>query len=152
MKRTLVVVSTVLLLSACQVAPERAAPLPPLPDTVTPQSYSRLLERARAQAGQANDAFYLNDWDRVKVAAEGLMQTAKYMRLAYEVPDRHKDTLVSLTGDLGKLAKELFDGAEARDAKKTTSVMAQVHAKIRDMRVGDPAAPAPAPPPSGSKG
>ena len=127
--------SLLLALAACQVAPEKS--LTPLPDKVTAMPYGRLLERARLQATQANEASFTNNWIGLIDAAQGLEQTAQFMTKAEDVPVKHKDTLATASNDLGKLAASLKLAAEAKDIKKTDSIMASIHAKVREMRLGD---------------
>jgi hypothetical protein len=127
--------SLMMALTACQVAPEKS--LTPLPDKVTAMPYGRLLERARLQATQANEASYDNRWAGLIEAAQGLEQTAQFMMKAEDVPAKHKDTLATASNDLGKLAASLKQAAEAKDIKKTDSIMANIHVKVREMRLGN---------------
>ena len=127
--------SVLLALAACQAAPDK--PLSPLPDKVTSMPYGRLLERARIQASQANEASYDNRWSGLIEAAQGLEQTAQFLAKADDVPVKHKDTLATASNDLGKLAVSLKVAAEAKDVKKTNSIMTSIHAKVREMRLGD---------------
>jgi hypothetical protein len=138
MKRTLLFSASLLALAACQVAPDQRAALPPpLPDKVTPQPYGQLLQRARAQASRATEAFYVDNWAELEDACRGLEQTAQYLAKAEDVPTKHRDTLTAYSGDLGKQAKSLRDAATAKDVKKTTDLLSRIHAKVREMRLSD---------------
>lgn len=139
MRRTLPMAALLLTLAACQSGPETPrTTLPPmLPEKVTPQPYSHLLERARAQAKKATEAFYVDNWGDLDEAARGLEQTAQYMTKAEDVPSKHKDTLATASGDLGKLASSLRKAATEKDVKKTTDLLTKVHQKVREMRLGD---------------
>jgi len=141
MRRIVTISAMLLVLVSCTAAPERER-FAPLPDTVTPQPYGRLLERARALASQATDSYYLNDWEKVEQAAEGLAQTANYLSKATDVPPRHADTIKVTSTDLGKLASQLQGAARAKDVKKTNDAMGLINAKVREMRLGDPMPPA----------
>lgn len=126
-----------LVLSSCQVAPgERPLP-PPLPEKVTALPYAQLLQRARTQVSRANDAFYVDNFVELEDSARGLEQTANYLLKADDVPAKHKDTLATMSADLGKLSKELAEAAAAKDTKKINVVMARLQSKVRDMRLGD---------------
>jgi len=138
MKRIMTAGAILLALVSCTAAPERER-LPPLPETVTPQPYGRLLERARVLASQANDAYYTNEWEKVEQAAEGLGQTAKFLSKATDLPPRHTGTILELSNDLGKLAGQLQSAAKGTDVKKTNEAMALINAKVREMRLGEPA-------------
>jgi hypothetical protein len=138
MRRTLICSAVLLALASCQTGPEqRSAPLVPLPDKVTPLPYGRLLERARAQAKQATEAFYVDNWDELAEAARGLEQTAQYLGKAEDVPGKHKDTLTTMSGDLGKLSRDLRGAAEKKDVKKTTDVLTKIQVQVREMRLSD---------------
>jgi hypothetical protein len=137
MKRMVLLGALTLPVLSCAVPPDRA-PLPPLlPDKVTPLPYAGLLLRARALVSRANDAFYVDNWGDLDEAARGLEQTAHYLAKAEDVPAKHKDTLATLSSDLGKLAKSLSEAATVKDVKKSTDLIAKLSAKVREMRLGD---------------
>jgi hypothetical protein len=137
MKRMLLIGALTLPILACTAPGDRAALPPLLPDKVTPLPYSQLHQRALALVSRANDAFYLNNWGDLEEAARGLEQTAQYLARAEDVPAKHKDTLATLSADLGKLSKSLREAATVRDVKKTEELMSQLHRKVRAMRLGD---------------
>jgi hypothetical protein len=126
-----------LLLGAvsCQLPGERAA-LPPLPEKVTSLPYAELLTRARLQASQANEAFYVDRWNELEDAARGLELTARYLARADDVPAKHKDTLPVAAADLGKEATVLREAAVAKDVKKTTEILQRINVKVRELRLG----------------
>ena len=136
MRKMLLLGALLASLPACQV-PERAYLPPPLPDKVTPRPYAELLSRARAQATLATNAFYVNNFTDVEESARGLEQTAQYLGKAEDVPAKHKDTLATLSTDLGKLAKSLSEAAAVKDVKKTTDIMGKLQVKVREMRLSD---------------
>jgi hypothetical protein len=123
--------------SSCVVAEPRTTLPPPLPDRVTALPYGQLLQRARTQAARANEAFYVDNWTDVEESARGLEQTATYLLKAEDVPAKHKDTLATASTDLGKLARGLGAAAKIKDSKKTNALLAQINAKVREMRLGD---------------
>jgi hypothetical protein len=127
--------SLLLALAACQVAPEKS--LSPLPEKVTGMPYGRLLERARVQATQASEAYFVDNWTGLVEAANGLEQTAQFLAKADDVPVKHRDTLATASNDLGRLAASLKVAAEAKDVKKTNTIMTSIQAKVREMRLGD---------------
>lgn len=138
MNRIVVTGMLLLGLASCQGGPEqRSAPVTPLPDKVTPLPYGRLLERARSLAKSATEAFYVDNWADLEDAAKGLEQTAQYLIKAEDVPGKHRDTLTTLSADLGKLARSLREAATAKDVKKTTNVLTQIQLKVREMRLGE---------------
>src|SRR5262245_66546599 len=125
MKRVLLCAATLMALVSCQNGPEsRTAPLTPLPEKVTPIPYGRLLERARTQTKQATEAFYVDNWSDLEDAERGLEQTAQYMVKAEDVPAKHKDTLATTRGELGKLEKGQEEAEKEKDGEETTGVQA----------------------------
>ena len=135
MRNRWLVGSLMLALAACQAAPEKS--LTPLPEKVTALPYGRLLERARLQATQAGEAYYIDNWAGLIEAAQGLEQTAQFLAKADDVPVKHRDTLATASNDLGKLASSLKVAAEAKDVKKSNTIMTSIQAKVREMRLGD---------------
>ena len=134
MKRLLLIAAGALFLASCQLPAERT-PLKTLPDEPVALPYAELLTRARAQATNATAAFYVNKWDDLEESARGLEQTARYLTKAQEIPPKHKDTLASLSADLGKEAVKLRDAAKARNVKDATEVLQRVNLKVRDLRL-----------------
>jgi hypothetical protein len=135
MQRIVLVGSFSLAMIACQ-APAERAPLPPLPEKVKALPYAELITRARWQASQANDAFYVDKWAEVEEAARGLEDTARFLAKADEVPAKHKTTLSESARALGQEAARLRAAAVARDVKRATVAMTAIHQKVRDLRPG----------------
>lgn len=133
MKRTLLLASLFLMLAGCQLPPER---LPrPLPDDAPPQSYAELLTRVRAQAGVANDSFYIDKWAEVEDAARGLEQTAKFLLKAQDVPPSHKELLPKVSSELAQAAVKLREAALVKNVKDTNAIMQQINLKVRELRL-----------------
>ncbi|MFO0876351.1 MAG: hypothetical protein U0840_03175 [Gemmataceae bacterium] len=138
MKRVWFCGLTLLTLAACQGGPDqRPAPLAPLPEKVQPLPYGRLLERARSQARAANEAFYVDNWNDLEESARGLEQIAQYLVVAEDKPPKHRDTMVTMSADLGKYARSLREAAAAKDVKKTTELLTRIQMVVREMRLGD---------------
>jgi hypothetical protein len=108
-----------------------------VPDKVTPLPYSQLLTRARTLVARANEAYYVDHWVDIEDAARGLEQTAHYLAKAEDVPAKHKDTLATVSADLGKLSKSLLDSASVKDVKKINEVLGKLNNKVREMRLAD---------------
>jgi hypothetical protein len=130
---------TALFLTAlvgCQLPPERV-PLKPLPEDGPPQAYTDLVGRARTQATAANEAFYINNWPDLEDAAKGLELTARVLSKAADIPAKHKDTLPTGAGDLGKEAVKLREAAKARDVRQTTETLQRINLQVRELRPED---------------
>jgi hypothetical protein len=125
-----------LLLFGCQLPGERV-PLRTLPEDGPPLPYAELLTRARFQATNATEAFYLNKWGDLEESAKGLIQTARFLEKATDVPAKHKDTLPVVAGDLRKEAANLQEAAKAQDVKKSGDILQRIHLKIRELRLED---------------
>jgi hypothetical protein len=124
----------VLLVAGCQLPADRL-PLKPLPEDGPPLPYAELLTRARLQAGQATEAFYVNKWTDLEDAAKGLEQTARFLPKATDVPVKQKDSLPVSAGDLGKEAGKLREAAKAKVAKQANEILQRIHLKIRELRL-----------------
>ncbi len=123
-------------LVGCQLPPERV-PLKPLPDDGPPQPYVDLVNRARAQATAANEAFYINNWPDLEDAAKGLELTARVLGKAADVPLKHKDTLPNESADLAKEAAKLREVAKTQDVRQATETLQRINLKIRELRPED---------------
>jgi hypothetical protein len=133
---TRIVLPSVLALAAfgCALPPERL-PLQLLPESSPPLPYSELLTRARLQASAATEAFYMNRWADLEDSARGLLQTARFLRKATEVPPTHKDKLVAEADALEKDAQQLLLAAKAHDVNATTAVMQRINLQVRELRL-----------------
>jgi hypothetical protein len=133
MKRARITALLLFVLAGCQLPPERV-PLKPLPEDGPPQPYADLVNRARAQAMAANEAFYINNWPDLEDAAKGLELTARVLIKAAEVPAKHKDALPSEGGDLGKAASSLREAAKGQDVRQATEALQRINLKVRELR------------------
>ena len=133
MSRAILVGLFLFFLAGCQLPPEQV-PLKPLPQDGPPQGYADLVNRARVQAGAANEAFYVNKWADLEDVAKSLEQTATYLSKAPDVPARHKGLLPAETADLTKDAKLLGDAAKAQDVKQANEILQRIHFKVRELR------------------
>jgi hypothetical protein len=134
MHRTLLVGFILLVFVGCQLPAERV-PLQPLPEGGPPVPYAELLTRARLQAMNAQEMYYLNKWQDLEDAAKGLEQTARFLPKAAEIPANQKDSLPVTAGDLGKEAVKLREAAQAKDKTKIEESMNVIHRAVRDLRL-----------------
>jgi hypothetical protein len=134
MHRTLIFGFLLVFAVGCQTSAERV-PLKPLPDDGPPLPYAELLTRARLQAMNAQEMYYLDKWSDLEDAAKGLEQTAKYLPKASDIPANQKDTLPVTAGDLGKEATNLREAAKAKDKNKIEQSMNVIHSKVRELRL-----------------
>jgi hypothetical protein len=132
MKQVVAAGFLLLILAGCQTT-ERL-PLAPLPPEGQPVTYAEMYQRARRQTELANAAFYDDRWDELADTASGLVQTAKYMTKATDVPPSQKDTLPVLVGDLGKDAGKLREAAIGKKVKDVTDIMTRITLKIRELK------------------
>ena len=121
------------------VAPAERVPLQPLPENGQVLPYAELLTRVRQQANGANEAFYLDHWGELGDMAKGIEQTARFLAKAQEVPDKNKDILTEITGDLAKAAKKLKAAADAKNEKATRDALQEINYKVRLLttKIGD---------------
>jgi len=135
MRRALFFGLILLVFAGCQLPAERVS-LRPLPEDAGPIPYAELLTRARVQAMNAQEMYYLNRWQELEEVAKGLEQTAKFLsNKASEIPANQKDTLPVTAGDLGKEAVNLREAAHAKDNKKIEESMNVIHRTVRELRL-----------------
>jgi hypothetical protein len=99
--------------------------------------YPQLLTRIRAQSNAAYEAFYLDHWNELEDMAKGIEQTARFLSKAEEVPEKKKQTLTEVTGDLAKSATRLKGAAVAHSVKDATDALQQITLKVRQLRLTD---------------
>ena len=136
MNRARITALLFVILVGCQLPPERV-PLKPLPENGPPQPYLDLVNRARAQATAANEAFYINNWSDLEDAAKGLELTARVLGQATDVPAKHKDTLAKQCGDLAKEVSKLREAAKGQDVRQATDALQRINLKVRELRPED---------------
>src|SRR5713226_3240253 len=134
MHRTLIPFLVALIFAGCQLPAERVQ-LRPIPEDAGPLPYAELLTRARTQAMNAQEMYYLDRWQDLEDAAKGLAETAKHLPKAADQPANQKDTLPVTAGDLGKEAVKLREAAHAKDKKKIEETMNVIHSTVRDLRL-----------------
>src|SRR5437870_2534378 len=133
----------------CRLPPERE-PLKPLPEEGQVYSYQEILGRARIQATVALESFYVDNWNDLEEAAQGLEQTARFLPKASEPPARHKDKLADEAKLLAKDAFRLRVAAQAKNATDANEALQRIHLKIRSLRP-EPDAPKKDEPPKKDK-
>jgi hypothetical protein len=126
-------VFVLLLATACALPPEKVA-IPPLPENGGGVPFADLLQRARLQAGAANDAFYVDRWAELENAAKGLEQAARLLPRSTEVPPRRKDDLDQLAAGLAKDAAALREAAKAKEVSRSNELLQRINLAVRDLR------------------
>lgn len=134
MRCAVVLASVVCSLVGCQLAPETRRSVPPLPAEGGLLSYRDVVQRARMQATMATEAFYVDQWSEVEVAAQGLEETAKYLLRAREIPATHQPMLATRSENLAKEAQALRLAVQSRDERRTTEVMQRINLLVRELR------------------
>jgi hypothetical protein len=134
MHRTLASGLLLIALASCQLPAERV-PLRPLAEEGPPVPYAELLTRARLQAMNAQEMYYLDKWTDLEDAAKGLEQTARFLPKASDIPANQKDSLPVTAGDLGKEAVKLREAAHSKDKNKIEESMNAIHGKVRELRL-----------------
>jgi hypothetical protein len=119
--------------TACRLPPERM-PLKPLPEDGQVFTYEEILSRGRAQASEALEAFYIDNWAELADAGRGLEQTARFLPKTVEPPANVAGKLVAEAVNLRKQALRLIDAANARDVNAVNDALQHIHLKIRQLR------------------
>jgi hypothetical protein len=130
----------IVLMAGCRTPPESQA-LRALPESRT-FTYEELLQRARAQAAAAIEAFYLDGWRDLEDAGAALEQTARFLPKTTDIPASVQDRLVAAADALRRDAVQLGDSARAHDAPRTNELLQQINLKVRQLL------PRESPPPS----
>src|SRR5262245_23624673 len=133
MNRAAVVGLFALVLSGCQTVPEPLR-IQPLPADGQPLPYSEAIQRARALATSATEAFYVDKWTDVEAAAIALEETARVLPKAPDIPAPLKDSLTSQSTALLADIEILRESARKKDEDKTNEVLQRIHFRVRKMR------------------
>jgi precorrin-6B methylase 2 len=139
MSRTLLAFCAVVLIGGCRLA-EREALLSPLPEGQA-FTYAELLTRARATAGAALEAFYVDNWPALDDAALSLAQTARLLPKSLELPVALKGRLGSESEQLRQDAVKLGEAARGKNAMAVNEALQRINLRIRELRPRDHPAP-----------
>lgn len=121
-----------LLLAGCQALTENR--LEPLPTDGPPLLYRDVVQKARGLAMAATEAFYIDNWNDVELAAVGLEQVADYLPRSADIPDDRKASLDASAKNLAKEARTLRDAAKTKDETKTNETLQRIHLRVRELR------------------
>jgi hypothetical protein len=136
MRRLLMLSGMLLLALGCAVPSERV-PLQPLPENGQVLPYAQLLTRIRAQSNAAYEPFYLDHWNELEDMARGIEQTARFLSVAEEVPEKNRKVLKEVTGNLSKNAVKLKGAAVVHSVKDASDALQQITFKVRELRLTD---------------
>ena len=122
-----------LALSACN-GPDRA-PLPPLPIDGQAVTWPDVLIRLRAQATQANEAFYIDNWEVLTQTSKDLGATAAFLSKASDIPEPRKAVLVGMSTSLIDDSRKLLEAAQAKDKNilLMNETLQRIHLSIRNL-------------------
>jgi hypothetical protein len=132
MLRATAYVILVLMLAGCRVT-EREG-FKPLPENGPPMSFEDMVGRARAQAGIALDAFYVDAWLDLEQAGQRLEQTARLLPKSTEIPASLKTILDAEADLLRQDAAKLSEAARAKNASQANTAMQRINFRIRQLR------------------
>jgi hypothetical protein len=122
-----------LLIVGCQAPPQRPV-APVLPEDTGPQPFADLAGRARQQAMNALEAYYVDHWAEVEDAAKGLEQSARFLRKAVDVPADRKADLGVRADSLADAAKQLRDAAHNHASEQVNAVLQRINSQVRELR------------------
>lgn len=134
MNRAIVFGLFAVALAGCQALPEPLK-IQPLPADGQPLPYADAIQRARALATSATEAFYVDKWPEVEAAAVGLEETARVLPKAPDIPATLKDSVTSQSTALLTDVQTLRESAKKRDEDKTNEVLQRIHFRVRKMRL-----------------
>jgi hypothetical protein len=122
-----------LLILGCQAPPPRPV-APVLPEDTGPQPFADVAARARQQAMNALEAYYVDHWAEVEDAAKGLEQSARFLQKAINVPADRKADLGTRSESLADAAKQLRDAARDHASDKVNAVLQRINTQVRELR------------------
>jgi hypothetical protein len=131
------------LTAGCRLPPDGES-LRALPENRL-YSYDQLLQRARAQATAAVEAFYVDAWRDLEDAAAALEQTSHFLPRTTNIPASMRDKLVLEAGALHRDADKLGEAARARDVQRANELLQHINLKVRQLRPLEDARPERAP-------
>src|SRR5438876_3823582 len=109
MKSLLPLIAILLLVPGCCLREQKALNM--LPEgLVVP--YAELLDRAKKQVAAATEAFYVDDWAELKLAALALEQTARFFPKSPDVPKAFQKEIPGRAEELSKAALQLIQDAQ----------------------------------------
>src|SRR5947209_260340 len=117
----------------CQ-APQQRPAIPLLPEDTAPQPFADLVSRARLQAMNALEAYYVDKWADVEESARGLEQTARFLRRATGVPPNRQGDLSVKADMLAAAAKQLREAAQAKAGDQVSAVLQRINSQVRELR------------------
>jgi hypothetical protein len=114
--------------------PEEREGLKPLPEKGTVLPYQDMFNRAKAQAGAARDAFYVDNWLEIEQMAQVLEQTARHLPNSSEQPNNVKKTLAKEAESLRTQAFSLREAAKSKNVQTANETLRQIDLTIRGLR------------------
>jgi hypothetical protein len=121
------------VLVGCQTTPEQLKVQPLLAEGAV-LTYGDAVQRARALATSATEAFYVDQWAGVESAANGLEQTAQLLPRASDMPPVRQASVAGQAAALQQDAQQLRAAASQNDEKKTNEVLQRIHLRVRELR------------------
>jgi len=134
MRRAFCLAALGFALAGCQITPDPQRNLQPLPVDGPVMTYTEIVQRARAQAMIATEAFYVDQWADVERAAASLEDTARYLPRSLEIPPASKASVDARSTSLGQEAQALRAAVKNRDEKKTNEAMQRINLLVRELR------------------
>src|SRR5262245_50166174 len=134
MRRAFCLTDLGLALAGCQLSPDPQRSLQPLPVDGPVLTYNEVVQRARAQAMLATEAFYVDQWAEVERAAASLEDTARYLPRSLEIPTAQKGSVDGRSTSLAAEAAALKTAVKSRDEKKTNETMQRINLLVRELR------------------
>jgi hypothetical protein len=136
LRASCVVLIFVSLLVGCRVV-EREGMLP-LPENGPALTYAEMLSRARSQSAAALDAFYIDAWGELELAARRLEESATALPKTTQIPDAFKTKLAGEADQLRQDAGKLQEAARAKNGSQANEVMQRINQRVRQLRPAEP--------------
>ena len=123
-----------LALAGCAIPPETIK-VKPLPADGSGLAWGDMVQRSRALAMSATEAFYRDEWTAVVAAAEGLEQSALFLPKSTDIPAPRRASVEAQTQALQSESQALQKAAKAKDVEKTNEALQRIHLRVRSLGV-----------------
>lgn len=132
MNRILFALVFVVGVVACKLPEEKTTPA--LPALEGQLQFKDLIQRAEAEVTVAIEAFFVDQYNEVELAGQGLKATARFLPRAQDVPASIQPLLALEAEKIGEEAQLVSDAARNKDAKALTPLLGRLHLRIRSLK------------------
>lgn len=139
LRRSFGLLTLLLCLVGCRLPNQEA--LQPLPDDGKSFLFADLVARMRGQSGAALDAYYVDGWAELELAAQRLEETSRFLPRAQKIPGHLASKVEAESDALRQDALKLGEAAKTKNAVAVNDAIQRIGVRIRQLRPAEKAAP-----------